>query len=114
MLGEYSRQSLPLDLLMNHYFRSNKALGSKDRAFIAQTAYDMIRWLGLLDALSQKTTWEERLKTYENVKDRLENPLLYYRESLPLHSCVSFPKDLFDRLVLSFGKDKAVESVLGV
>ncbi len=112
MLDEYSRQSLPLDLLMNHYFRSNKALGSKDRAFVAQTAYDMVRWLGLLDALSQKTTWEERLKTYQSVKGRLENPLLYYRESLPLHSCVSFPKDLFDRLTLSFGKVKAVELCL--
>ena len=48
LLEAYDQQELPLDLHLNNYFRKHKALGSKDRAFIAESTYSLIRWLGLI------------------------------------------------------------------
>lgn len=106
MLQAYDAQQLPLDLFMSNYFRTHKALGSKDRAFIADTAYGMIRWQGLLDHLcGQYPLWDKRLNIYlnEDLSKHKED------ESIPLHIRYSFPENLFNLLVKNHGQEKARE-----
>lgn len=104
---KYDQQSLPLDLFLKDYFLAHKALGSKDRGYIAETAYAMVRWKGLLDALCNKESpsWDDRLDlfldpSFEKAKQR---------EDLPDHERLSFPKPLYDLIVSSHGSQKAHE-----
>jgi 16S rRNA (cytosine967-C5)-methyltransferase len=79
-----------LDLHVNTYFRSHKALGSKDRRSIGDDLFGMIRWRGLLDRLGEPT-WEGRLVEWRRLdRSRCQN--------LPEHIQLSFPKDLFNRI----------------
>ncbi|MEI8125578.1 MAG: RsmB/NOP family class I SAM-dependent RNA methyltransferase, partial [Parachlamydiaceae bacterium] len=106
ILNEYDQNSLPLDLSLNHYLRNHKAIGSKDRGYIAETIYSMMRWKGLLDYLAgESPSWEKRLDLYlcPSFGDAK------YRQDIPLHDRLSFPKYLFDRLVDSHGLDKACD-----
>ncbi len=106
LLEAYEKQALPLDLFINSYFRSHKALGSKDRGFIAETAYALIRWLALLDYLSVKPlSWESRYQTYQN----LNIEQIQRQEEIPLFIRVSFPESLFNLIVTSYGIEKAME-----
>ena len=103
LIEGYENQPLPLDLFISHYFRSHKALGSKDRGSIAECIYGMIRWRGLLDYLCKSLNWEERLKIYKEWNlEELTNG-----QDIPLHIRLSFPKNLFDQLVHSHGLEKA-------
>ncbi len=104
LLESYDQQKLPLDLHISYYFRNHKALGSKDRAFIAETTYFFIRWLGLIDHLiPSPISWEKRLallpdfdwKSYQNDPD------------IPPHIRVSFPESLYRLLVDSYGIERA-------
>ncbi len=109
LLAAYEEQTLPLDYFINTYFRQNKALGSKDRGYIAEGIYGIIRWHSLLEYLSRKPwQWEDILELWKqfNPKDYLE------REDIPLHIRVSFPKNLLDLLVKNYGTDKAVSLAL--
>ena len=109
LLEGYEAQHLPLDLFMSHYFRANKALGSKDRAAISEAIYGMVRWQSLLDYLCPKpSTWERRFTEYrhfhpEEHLDRLD---------IPEHIKLSFPKVLYDLIVESLGVEKAKELCL--
>ena len=42
---------LPMDLIIGDYMRSRRYIGSKDRAFIAETAYQIMRHYGRLSAV---------------------------------------------------------------
>lgn len=109
LLESYDQQTLPLDLFISHYFRNHKALGSKDRGFIAETIYTLVRWKSLLDYLSDEPiTWQKRFDIYENLN--FEEALA--REDIPQHVRASFPKPLFDLLVSNFGVQKAFELCL--
>lgn len=104
LLRDYDLQNLPLDLFISNYFREHKALGPKDRAWLAEIIYSMIRWKGLLDFLCDKPiTWEKRFLLYQ--KRPME--LMQTREDIPLHVRLSFPKYLFDRIVTTHGIEKA-------
>lgn len=106
ILTGYDQQPLPLDLFMKNYFQLHKALGSKDRGFIAETSYAMMRWKGLLDFLcGDSSTWENRLDIF--LDPQFENAK--YRANIPVHISLSFPKDLFDLIVSSHGVQKACE-----
>lgn len=84
------------------YFRAHKALGSKDRAYIAETAWELIRWQGLIDAqISPPITWEKRFKVLQTL-DRND-------QSLPPHTRLSFPQFLYDLLCKDWGEAKAEE-----
>jgi 16S rRNA C967 or C1407 C5-methylase (RsmB/RsmF family) len=109
ILEDAEEQGLPLDRYLSDYFREHKALGSKDRAYIAETIYGMVRWKGLLDHLSQKpVSWERRQEIYSNI-----DPLKYqHDESIPQHVRVSFPEPLFNLFVSSHGLEKAQELCL--
>ncbi len=105
ILSQYESQSLPLDLFLRNYFRQHTAVGSKDRKFIAEAVYGMIRWRGLLDHLCDKPfTWEKRLERYVGF-----DPLtLQADQTIPQHVRVSFPRALFDLLCQSLGEEKAI------
>lgn len=100
----YDQQELPLDVLLKNYFRARSAVGSKDRCAIAEMAFALIRWRGLLDFLCEKPpTWEKRLDLF------LTSDLhaLRSRQDIPLHLRLSFPKILFDLLVDCHGLEMA-------
>lgn len=109
LLESYDSQKLPLDLHINNYFRSHKALGSKDRAFIAETTYLIIRWLALIDYLiPPPITWEKRFASLSHFDWRM------YQDNLqiPDHIRVSFPLFLYQTLVESYGTSRAKELCL--
>lgn len=108
LLEAYSKQTLPLDLFISHYFRDHHALGSKDRGFIAETIYSLVRWQGLLDYLAPSSSWNDRYQIYLNT----DFELLQQQEDIPLATRVSFPPQLFDFFVQSHGIEKAHELCL--
>ena len=107
ILYTYDEQNLPLDLFISNYYRAHKALGPKDRGYIAETVYGLIRWQGLLDYLDKKKMghWEERLRLLqENDMEKLS-----LDPSIPIPERISFPKELFDVISGTHGEDKASE-----
>jgi 16S rRNA C967 or C1407 C5-methylase (RsmB/RsmF family) len=109
ILELYGSSKKPLDLVFNHYFRANKAIGSKDKKEISETIYGMVRWLGLIDhSIKGAISWESRLSTFRSIK--IEEKIL--DESLPPHIRVSFPKGLYEMLEDAYGESKAIELCL--
>jgi len=105
ILDAYDFTSGPLDLHLGNYFRSNKALGSKDRKFIAEKIYLLIRWMGLVDYHCKDShDWEERLRVLDalSIKKKLKDT------SIDPHIRVSFPKNLFTLLSTHYGEEKAI------
>jgi 16S rRNA (cytosine967-C5)-methyltransferase len=109
LLHAYDRQTLPLDLFISHYFRDHKSLGSKDRGFIAETIYAMIRWKGLLDHLAAgDASWGKRYELYQSIDfDSVQK-----QTGIPPHMRVSFPQVLFNLLENCYGAEKAMELCL--
>ncbi len=105
LLRRFDNQHLPLDLFLSQYFRAHKQLGSKDRRTIAQAVYGMSRWQSLIDFLVEgQPSWEKRYALF-----RCFQPDQYlYVNSIPLHTRVSFPEELFSLLVEDYGKEKAI------
>jgi len=109
ILDEFDLSTLPLDVFLSKFFRSHKSIGSKDRSYICETLYMLIRWKGLLDYLCSKPiTWKKRLDAL-NQHD-LEK--LMYDKTIPPHIRVSFPRVFFEKIAKSFGTDKAIEFCL--
>lgn len=109
LLTEYEKQHLPLDLFISHYFRDHKALGAKDRGYIAETTYALIRWQGLIDYFEQPPyTWENRIQRFKT----MDVTSFCKDETIPLHIRASFPSFLFNLIVKSYGEDKALELCL--
>lgn len=92
----------PIDLFISLYFRHHPQLGSKDRLYIVERVYTYLRWKGLIDEILS-----HREPTDEALIALLEQDLSPYinDEMLPPHIRVSFPKDLYDAFVRSFGED---------
>lgn len=101
LMQAYEQQTLPLDLFMSHYFRDHKALGPKDRGVIADLAYSMVRWQGLIDYVCEKPlSWEKRLEVF--TKTSLSS---HAKDStIPQHIRLSFPQSLYDLIVKSLGE----------
>lgn len=103
LLESYGFQDLPLDIHIRDYFRSHKALGSKDRAEIAETVYGIVRWQGTIDYLNgQQISWEKRFEIFQNLN--IEE--IINKTDIPTHIQVSFPKILYDLIIASYGKEK--------
>lgn len=103
-LQEYDLQNIPMDNVLRNYFRKHTAIGSKDRTFIADTIYALIRWQGLIDhQCTSPVTWEKRLEIYfsDAFSSSKNDP------SLPPYIRVSCPKPLFDHLTTSYGEETA-------
>lgn len=104
LLNDYERQHLPLDVFISHYFQAHKALGPKDRAYIAETAYRMIRWRSLLDYIcGAPYSWDNRYASYQH----FDPGHWLNKAEIPLHVRLSFPKVLFDLFVDSYGVEEA-------
>lgn len=109
LLEQYQDKPIPLDRAIAHYFRENQALGSKDRAEIADTVYGLIRWKTLFESLDPKpANWLDLITLY-----RTKDPLSFINDpSLPLATRVSFPPFLFELLANDYGQEKAVSLCL--
>ena len=106
---EFSKLNKPMDVFLRNYFRSHKAVGSKDRKFIAENAYLLIRWKGLIDYLAKKPiTWQKRIDLLEDFDPQEQQSNTH----IPLNIRVSFPKEYFDRLASHYGETKATEICL--
>ncbi|MDR3624030.1 MAG: RsmB/NOP family class I SAM-dependent RNA methyltransferase [Chlamydiales bacterium] len=102
LLNGFEGTHYPLDLYISFYFKDNRALGSKDRAEISDLAYSLVRWKGLLDHLSKNSSsWEERYYTYKKYSPFDSTEL----HSLDLYIQASFPKELFQLIEESYGKN---------
>lgn len=102
MLNEFQGQRLPLDLFMSFYFRKHKAIGSKDKAFISESAYALVRWQGLLDTVAARNDWPFRLK-------QLSSPdfeTLQRAPQLAPHDRASFPEAIYIRLLEEYGPER--------
>ena len=105
LFQEYGRSSLPMDACLRDYCREHRALGSKDRKYIVDLAYGMIRWKGLIDYQLRKSdpTWEQRLDMFEDL-----TPSDYVnQEHIPVHVRYSCPKELMDLLIADYGLEEA-------
>lgn len=99
VLKSLELQQIPLDAFLSHYFRSNKALGSKDRHFIGETVYHYIRWKNLFDHLQLDPSTLDLSAHQENL-------------SIPLHVRHGMPEPLFNILAQTYGEETAKEIAL--
>ncbi len=106
LLGCFSSQNLPLDVALKKYFSHHRAIGAKDRKFISETIYAMIRWQGLLDFFcTPPIFWEKRYQLF------MQNTWAKAKQdpTIAAHIRVSFPKAFFQLLVTHYGERKAFE-----
>lgn len=106
LLGAFSSDNIPLDVALKKYFTVNRAIGAKDRKFISETIYAMIRWQGLIDHYcSAPIFWEKRYQTF------LQNSWTKGKSdpNVPAHVRVSFPKHFFNLLAKHYGESAALE-----
>lgn len=106
----YDKERLPLDLVIFHYFRQNKALGSKDRGTISEWAYHLMRWKLTFDYFIQSPnpTWKERFE----ISKEIDLKGIQKNEEIPLQYRLSFPEDLLESLIKSLGKEVAIKFCL--
>ena len=98
---------MPLDCFLRNYFRLNRAVGSKDRAYICQSIYGMVRWLGLLEHFRPKN-WKECLNLWLEM-----DPLSFLKNNtIPLYRRLSVPKFLLDKISKLYGPKIAQEICL--
>ncbi|MBN2479457.1 MAG: RsmB/NOP family class I SAM-dependent RNA methyltransferase, partial [Parachlamydiales bacterium] len=106
ILNEFSDSTLPLDVFLRFYLKKNKALGSKDRQYIADTIYKIIRFKGFLDYfIKDPITWEKRLEALFEVDFEKKQS----DSSIPLHIRLSFPEVYFEKIKSSYGEKQAVD-----
>lgn len=84
-LDSWNEKGGALDAALADYFRTHKALGSKDRAEIGDRVYHQVRWKLLPEG------------AHPNDK------------TLPFYVRVSAPQELCDAFIRSFGEEKAFE-----
>lgn len=99
-LRRFDRETMPLDRFLNLYYRENKALGSKDRRFLSDTIYQLVRWKELYDYLNKgQKNWESRYREMQNTSEL---------PTLPDHIRLGFPKVFLDLLINDHGKEFAI------
>lgn len=100
----FEEESLPLDIFLRNYFKKHSAIGSKDRKMIAEAIYGIIRWKGLLDAISyDDRSWKKRFETFSTFpyEQSIDDP------NIAPYAQVSFPKFFFEILEKSLGAKEA-------
>jgi 16S rRNA (cytosine967-C5)-methyltransferase len=104
ILESFSKIEAPLDVYLSNYFRTNKSIGSKDRLFLGDAVYGIIRWKGLLDYfLKAPISWQMRVEAYFSI-----NPATHlHDEKIPAHIRTSFPKNFYDLLTRCLGEQEA-------
>eukprot|EP00397_Hematodinium_sp_SG-2012_P052830 GEMP01062703.1.p1 GENE.GEMP01062703.1~~GEMP01062703.1.p1 ORF type:complete len:384 (+),score=96.66 GEMP01062703.1:85-1236(+) len=98
--------TLPLDLFLRQYFQANKLLKPLDRAWVSEHTYELVRWKGLLTAVTPKPhPWTALMRTYF-VSDRWRSHT--GSDKLEPHNRCSVPKELFDILEKNLGERGAI------
>lgn len=105
MLNSYQPTLEPLDRFLYQYFRHHKALGSKDRKWVADAMYGLVRWKATLDALAPHASWEEKLALFQQ-KDLSS---LAHEKKFPMHLQLSLPLFLYQELLDQYGEEKTHE-----
>lgn len=109
ILETFENSTLPLDVFLGKFFRAHKAIGSKDRQYICEKLYLLIRWKDLIDYLIKgPLTWENRL----SILPSIDFASVVQDTSIPAHIRVSFPKLFFEKISESYGVEKAIEICL--
>lgn len=105
LLSAYEKSGGPIDNALREYCQKQRALGSKDRKYIGEVAYEMIRFKRLIDSsIEGEISWQTRLEAYKKGIFRSS----VFVNGQPEDVQVSFPKFLFDRLVRSLGKEETM------
>lgn len=103
LLKEYELRFYPLDVALNNYFKNHKSLGSKDRKFIKENTFLLIRNRGLIDHLlnekNLKISWQNRYLELVNPDFILNKTNTFYPEFLRL----GFSQDLYEILYKEYG-----------
>ncbi len=102
ILDRFDIRRGPLDLFVHLYFRNNRQLGSKDRAWIAEKIYTYFRWKNLIDwkaAHESSTEQEKRQAIIEILSSEIVPPT----NGDPWLR-VGFPKGLYEDLQRSHGE----------
>lgn len=106
ILSSYDQSRKPLDILLSDYFRTHKAIGSKDRTFIYETIYSMIRWKSLLEwYTTPPVSWNKIFNTHQN--HSIEE--LQTAPNLPITVKLSTPEWLWKKIFNEYGEEKANE-----
>ena len=97
--------SAPLDLLLSRHFKENKSLGSKDRKFIGETLYQMMRHKSLLDHFTKnEKNWKNRFDVFQSAS------LSELQEKVtPGYLKSSCPKELYDLWRKDYGEETALK-----
>lgn len=104
-LQAYSNQPLPLDVFLRKYFFLHKAVGSKDRRFISDLIYTLIRFKALIDHPHAHLSWTERYHKWQ----QLDLQRVLADPTIPSYIRCSTTEALFQILNSSFGESKAFE-----
>jgi 16S rRNA (cytosine967-C5)-methyltransferase len=126
----------PADHIIDQYFRAHKQMGSKDRAFAAETVYGCLRRKAELEALAapclpaelddiqraywlvatyllKYSGWSARALAEADFKGDADELVTRVRtvkaEDLPFSARVNLPDWLAEKLVAQFGEAEAVE-----
>jgi 16S rRNA (cytosine967-C5)-methyltransferase len=102
LLERYDLTRGPLDLFVHLYFKHNRQLGSKDRAWIAEKIYTYFRWKNLIDHRVAK----EHVSTQAQRQALI---VMLQEEIVPLLSDdpwlrVGFPKELYEAFNRTHGE----------
>lgn len=101
--------TLPLDLFLRQYFQANRqSLRPKDRAWVTEHTYELVRWKGLLSAVTPKPhAWTTLMRTYF-VSDRWRSHT--HSDKLEPYNRCSLPKELYDILDRNLGQKGAIHT----
>jgi 16S rRNA C967 or C1407 C5-methylase (RsmB/RsmF family) len=94
-----------MDKLMSDYFRKHRALGAKDKKFLAENAYALVRWKGLIDHFtSPESSWQSKWNFFkkQSIESLLSSPL-------PHHVACSAPPFLVERVFSQMDDKQAMQ-----
>ena len=110
ILTGYEKQHLPIDVFLRKYFRQHVAIGSKDRAFIAETLYAMTRWKATLEHCCEAPfDWEKRFNVFQ---DKAQWEKVIEDSSVANPTRCSFPSNLYTKIVDTHGEEKGFDICL--
>jgi len=96
-----TKEVTPLDSQLRTYFRSNKAIGAKDRRIISETVYGYTRWKGLINFFSKGASLSDKITLFSE----LATKDFIISDTPPPHVAVSFPKELYQAIAKAYNEE---------
>ncbi len=100
-LLEHASPKMPLDVQLKNYFKSHKAIGSKDRKVIAETVYGFERWKALIEHAGKGKSIREKISIFTKLQEQKFSNTF----SASPHVAVSFPKYLYNEILTAYGSE---------